>query len=148
MEQALDGSILILVPVPNVTSSSSSLIDTFQQKTQDFASMSFSTLSTLLTFSTNGEPVEPYGASTEICSEKWDGIEPVYFSKETWSPLIRHQFGQRRYEKFVRAMVRRISYNTSNETEIRAFSNLLLCDDNHNYLWLALPGLPDIQDPP
>ena len=110
--------------------------------------MSSPNLVNLLNLPTRTYPVEPHGATTEIQSEKWSSVDLEYCTTSSWKSLINSSSGQHKYIRFVRCMVRRISYNASNEAEIQAFSELVLSDENEEFLWLAMPELPDCEHPP
>lgn len=110
--------------------------------------MSSPNLVNLLNFPTHTYPVEPHGARTEIQSEKWNGLSLDYCTTSKWEPLINSSSGRHQYTKFVRCMVRRISFNASKEAEIQAFSELILSGDSEELMWLAMPELPDCEQLP
>ena len=126
----------------------SSSVTTLEQKTRAAASMSSSNLVNLLSFPTRTYPVEPYEGTTEIQSEKWEGFDIKYCTTSKWKSLINSSSGRHQYMRFVRCLVRRISFNASNDAEIQAFSELILSNENEELLWLAMPELPDCEHPP
>ena len=145
-QQELSRSFLVHITAFRIMSSSS--VTTFPQKTRAAASMSSPNIVNLLGFPTRTYPVEPHGASTEIRSEKWSTVDLDYCTTSKWKSLINSSSGRHQYIRFVRCMVRRISFNASNDAEIQAFSELILSDENEEFLWVAMPELPDCEQLP
>ncbi|KAL9102453.1 MAG: hypothetical protein Q9163_002414 [Psora crenata] len=79
--------------------------------------------------------------------EHWNGVHPRYFQPGKWEHHLVDDFGRGRYGTFIKNMIRRITLNASNEREISPLVGLLSRDHNGEFLRVALPYLPDFDDP-
>ena len=85
------------------------------------------------------------GLPFQVESECWDGVHPKYFDPQQWGGI--NDLGGDRYKKFIQLMVRRISRNKSNVREIVDLGRLICSDSNWEFMRLALPFLPDFDEP-
>ena len=70
----------------------------------------------------------------------------MYFEPATWEPLLGSEMGRGQYGKFVALMVERIRSKESSYEEIRSFVRLVATEHNWDFMKVALPFLPQLEE--